>query len=441
MRHRRIAAIALLAWAPLAGCGRMGTESRKSEPPTFRVAKAVTDEVTDYEEFPGHLDAVRSIDVRARVSGYLDEVLFADGADVTEGAVLFRIDPRPYRAALDRAEAAVQQAEAHLKRLDADARRAAGLFARGAINRQESDRSEADKSEARSALDRAKAARDLAKLNLDYTRVTAPLSGQLGQRLVDPGGLVRAGTTPLTTIVAVDPIYVYLTVDELTMRRLSGFARLVGYGEHELTALAGLADQAGEYPYPVAINFSDNQINAASGTLQLRGAIPNPAREDGQRLFVPGMYVRVRVPIGSPRRALLVPERSLGTDQGRKFLYVVDAGNRVVYRPVRTGPMHKGMRVVEEGLKPDESFIAGDMSRIMPGMAVTPAPVADPWTLAGDDSGTAPKSMAPFLSPSPAPTPPRGAESAGGPAPAATKSAPAPSTPPTPTGRSSRGRR
>ncbi len=399
MRHRRIVAVVLLAWVPVAGCGRAVKEAAKSGPPPFRVARAVSDEVVDYEEFPGHLDAVKSVEVRSRVGGYLDEVLFADGADVKEGAELFRIDPRPYRANLDRSEAMVHQAGARRDRIDADSRRAVNLFARRAINRQEADRTEGDFAEAKSALDRARAAYEMAKLNMEYTRVTAPISGQLGRRLVDPGALVRAGVTPLATIVALDPIYVYLTVDEQTIRRLRGFAKSVGFGEHELTALVGLADEAGEFPYSMTISFSDNQVDAASGTLQIRGAMANPTRPDGLRLFVPGMYARVRVPIGSPRRALLVPERALGTDQGRRFLYLIDEGQRVVYRPVTTGPSHKGMRVIEEGLKPNERFIAGDVSRIMPGMVIDPVPVDDPWTLAGDETGPAPKASDPFAAP------------------------------------------
>jgi multidrug efflux system membrane fusion protein len=399
MNHRRIAAIALLVSAPLAGCGHATKESVKSTLPAFTVAKAVSDEVTDYEEFPGHLDAFKQVEIRARVGGYLVEALFADGDEVKEGADLFLVDPRPYEAQLAQSEASVKKADAHLARLNSDVRRANSLFARGAINRQEADRSEGDYAEAKADRDRSLAAYELAKLDMGYTRVTAPIAGRLGRRLVDPGTLVRAGVTPLATIVALDPIYVYLNVDEHTSRKLIGFARSLGFGEHELTALVGLADQPGEFPYPVTVTFSDNQVDAASGTLSVRGAIPNPIRADGSRMFVPGMYARVRVPLGSPRRALLVPDRALGTDQGRKFLYVVDPEHRIVFRPVVTGPAHKGMRVIEEGLRPDESFVAGDVSRIMAGMAISPVPIADPWTLAGDGTGAAPKSAPPFVVP------------------------------------------
>ncbi len=393
MKHRDRIAPALVAWAMLSGCGRMPKEVAPPEPPPFQVASAVTDEVTDYEEFPGHLDAVKSVEVRARVGGYLVGVQFEDGAEVKEGAELFRIDPRPYQAELDRADARVRQAEARLARIDAEVRRAANLFGRGAINREEADRTAGDYSEAKAALDSSRAALTMARLNLDYTHVTAPLGGRLGRRLVDPGALVRAGVTPLTTIVELDPIYVYLTVDEQTLHRLQGFSRSLGNGEHELTALVGLADQPGEFPFPVKISFSDNQINAGSGTLEIRGAIANPILpEEGRTLrngrsFIPGMYARVRVPLGSPRRALLVPERSLGIDQGRRFLYVVNDRGKVAYRPVTAGSSHRGMRVIEQGLRAGERYIASDTTRITPGMTVTPVPVADPWTLAGEDTG------------------------------------------------------
>ncbi|HEY2156871.1 MAG TPA: efflux RND transporter periplasmic adaptor subunit [Isosphaeraceae bacterium] len=432
MKSRDRIALALLAWATLVGCGRVPKEVAPPEPPPFQVAGAVSDEVTDYEEFPGHLDAVKSVEVRSRVGGYLVGVQFEDGAEVKEGAELFRIDPRPYQAEFERAEARVRQAEARLGRIDADVRRATNLFGRGAINREEADRSTGDRAEARAALDSSRAALAMASLNLDYTRVTAPLGGRLGRRLVDPGALVRAGVTPLTTIVELDPIYVYLTVDEQTLRRLQGFARSLGNGEHELMALVGLADQPGEFPFPVKISFSNNQIDAASGTLEIRGAIANPILPaEGRTLrngrsFIPGMYARVRVPLGSPRRALLVPERSLGTDQGRKFLYVVDDRGKVVYRPVTAGSSHRGMRVVEQGLRASERFIASDTTRITPGMTITPVPVADPWTLAGEETGS-PSPAAPPAVGRPQTLPP----SATAPAPAVpaakSKSSPSPS--------------
>jgi RND family efflux transporter MFP subunit len=444
MKHRDRIALALLAWAALAGCGRTPKEVAPPEPPPFQVAAAVSDEVTDYEEFPGHLDAVKSVEVRARVGGYLVGVQFEDGAEVEEGAALFRIDPRPYQAELERADARVHQAEARLARIDAEVRRATNLFGRGAINREEADRTAGDHAEARAALDSSRAALAMARLNLDYTGVTAPLGGRLGRRLVDPGALVRAGVTPLTTIVELDPIYVYLTVDEQTLRRLQGFAKSLGNGEHELTALVGLADQPGEFPFPVKISFSDNQINAASGTLEVRGAIANPILpEEGRTLrnarpFIPGMYARVRVPLGSPRRALLVPERSLGTDQGRRFLYVVDDRGKAAYRPVTAGSSHKGMRVIEQGLRAGERFIASDTTRVTPGMTVTPVPVADAWTLAGEETASPGPATPPAPGRPQAPPPSATAPAPAGPA-AGSKSSP--STPP-PAGRPTpRGRR
>lgn len=430
MKRRRIVAIALMvSWAPLLGCGRAAKEGARSGPPSFPVARAVVDEVVNYEEFPGHLDAFKSVEVRAQVGGYLVAAPFSEGSEVAEGAELFRIDPRPYQAEVERAEAAVRRYESRLVRVEADTKRAANLFNRGTINRQESDKSTGDYAETKAALGTAEAALIRARINLDFTSVRAPFAGQVSQRRVDPGALVRAGMTPLTTLVALDPIYVYLTVDEQTMRRLRGVAMSAGAGQHELTALAGLADQGGEYPYPVSITFSDNQVDAASGTLLIRGAIANPTRTDGTRFLVPGMYARVRVPVGAPRQALLVPERALGTDQGRKFLYVVDAKDKVVYRPVTVGPADKGMRVIEEGLGSDERFVAGDVSRILPDMMITPVLVDDARTLVAADASRPPAAPAPIA-------PPRHPDSARSPA------SPGPAVPPAPErGRPSRDRR
>jgi RND family efflux transporter MFP subunit len=404
MDGRKVVGLAALGMivglGAIAGCGRVPKEAVPPAPPSFPVARPVTDEVTDYEEFPGSLTAFRSVDVRPQVGGYLVDVLFKDGAQVEEGAALFQIDPRPYQAEVERNVAAVRRAEAHLARIEADARRATNLFARAAINREEADRSAGDYAESKAALASASASLEAAKIDLDRTTVRTLIGGQVSRRMVDPGALVHAGTMALTTVVALDPIYVDLKVDEATLRRLSGFSKSVGHGEHELTALAGLADQPGEFPYPVTISFSDNQMNAASGTLEIRGTIANPLREDGLRMFVPGMYARVRVPVGAPRQATLVPERSLGTDQGRKFLYVVGTDGKVAYRPVTIGPAHKGMRVIEEGLGPLEQYVANDVSRITPGMVVTPVAVADPWALAGNESTAPPSSaQAPFAAP------------------------------------------
>jgi len=214
-----------LACAGLVGCERAQPKLAPAKPPTVVDSLPVSDEITDYEDFTGRTDAVFSVEIRARVTGYLDKVHFADGSEVAEGAPLLEIDPRPYQAELDRTEATVVQSEAHLKRLEADNRRATSLFNRGAISREEYDRITGDYAEANAAVGISKANRDLARLNLGFTKVTAPIAGRLSRRMVDPGNLVKADETALTSIVSLDPIYVYFDIDERTLLRIRRLIR------------------------------------------------------------------------------------------------------------------------------------------------------------------------------------------------------------------------
>ena len=296
------------------------------------------------------------VEVRARVNGYLEKVNFKDGDEVKEGAVLFEIDPRPYEAEVARTEAAVGQSEAHYKRLEADLKRARSLVARQAIGREEFDKIVGDYAEAGASVGIAKANRDLAKLNLGFTKVTAPISGRLSRRMVDPGNLVKADETILTSIVSLDPMYVYFDVDERTLLR---FRRLIAEGkiksrtQAEIPIFAALADEEG-FPHKGIIDFSENRVDPNTGTLRVRAVIANPA----PRVLSPGLFMRVRLPVGTPHKALLVAEQALGTDQGRKFLYVVKPGkdkdgkavpNAAEYRPVNVGALHDGLRVVDRG--------------------------------------------------------------------------------------------
>ena len=228
------------------------------------------------------------VEVRARVTGYLDKVLFEDGSEVKEGDVLFKIDPRPYEAALAAAEASVVQSEAHQRRLQFDHRRASNLFQRGAISREEVDRIQGDYSEAVAAVGIAQAQRDLAKLNLSFTDVRAPISGRTSRRLVDPGNLIQADSTSLTTIVSLDPIYVYFDVDERTLlrlRRLIREGRIKSRTEAEVPVLVGLSDEEG-YSRRGIINFSDNRVDPSTGTLRVRGVIANPKQANNNFRFL-----------------------------------------------------------------------------------------------------------------------------------------------------------
>lgn len=360
-----------LAATLAAGCGEdTAAVTKPSTPPTVVVARPVVQRVTDREEFTGRTDAVYSVDVLARVSGYLDKVLFKDGADVKEGQVLFQIDPRPYQAQLAKSDAAVTQAEAHLKRLEADFKRATNLFERQVIGQEEYDLITGDRDEAQAALRTAVEAQRLAALDLEWTKVTARISGLASRRMVDPGTLIKASDTILTNIVTQNPLYVYFDVDETTLLRLR---RRISDGVIQspdgkaVPVFVGMADED-DYPNRGVIDFSENKTDPNTGTLRIRGTIENPP----PYMLNPGMFVNVRLPIGEAHDAVLVPDQALGTDQGRRFVYVVNDQNEVVYRPVTTGFAEKGLRVVEEGLKPDERFVVTGIQRLKPGLKVVP---------------------------------------------------------------------
>jgi RND family efflux transporter MFP subunit len=371
---RPVVPFALLL-APLAPAGCERSQAKPGGPPPaetpeVQVSLPVTRDVTDYEDFPGRTEAVFDITVKARVTGYLERANFREGADVEKGAVLFEIDPRPYQAEQARAEGSIVQCEGRLRRLDADFQRATGLFARGAIGREEFDRISADRTEGAGALAVAKAARDSAALNVEFTKVRAPVAGRVSRRFIDPGSLVKADDTALATVVSLDPIYASFDLDERTTLRLQ---RLAGEGKVKLEpgagaapVLLGLADEEG-FPHRGTINFADNRVDPDTGTWRLRGLFAN-----ADRLLAPGLFVRIRLPIGEPYPAILVSEQALRTDQGQKSVYVVGADNRVADRRVKVGRLHEGLRVIAEGLRPGERVVVSGLQQVRQGVEVKP---------------------------------------------------------------------
>jgi RND family efflux transporter MFP subunit len=367
---------ALVLGLGLAGCARAPAGPPPAPPTAVSVSYPVERDVTNYADFTGRLEAVYSVEIRARVTGYLDRVYFKDGVEVNEGASLFEIDPRPYKVELDRAEASLAQQEAHLKRLDADYRRVANLFARANVSREEFDKYAGDRAESDASVGIARANRDLAKLNFEFTKVRAPIGGLLSRRLVDPGNMVQADTTPLTTIVSLDPMYLYFDVDERTVLKLRVLVREGKLPSREEGAvvpiLAALGDEEG-FPHKGVINFSDNKVNPRTGTLRVRGVIANPVDKGrNSRLLSPGLFARVRLPLSEPHRALLVTERAIDTDQGQKILYLVNAKNEVDSRPVRLGAIYDGLRAIEDGLKAGERVIVVGLQQVRPGALVEP---------------------------------------------------------------------
>jgi RND family efflux transporter MFP subunit len=374
----------------LAGCVRAPSAAPEAAPTPVTVSRPVERDLTDYADFTGRTAAVDSVEVRARVWGYLDQVHFKEGALVKKGDVLFEIDPRLYRADFERTRGTVAQYEARVHRTERDYRRAKSLLARGAVGQEEYDRYEADYREAVANLDVARANRDLAALNLGYTRITAPVSGRVSRYVVTVGNLIQSGDqnggTLLTTVVSVDPMYVYFDMDERTVLRVRQLIRdgkASSASATEWPVALGLANEEG-FPHRGTIDFEDNQVNPRTGTLRVRGVFPNKGE-----LLSPGLFARVRVPIGRAHRALLVTDRAIDTDQGQKVLYVVNGKNEVVSRPVRLGALHDGLREITEGLKPGERVIVSGLQQVRPGVTVEPKLADMPTSRVRDHTGTA----------------------------------------------------
>jgi RND family efflux transporter MFP subunit len=387
-----------LACAALAGCGKSQAQSAagKAEPPPVEVdvSEAVTRTVTDYEYFPGRLMAIMSIEVRARVTGYLDDVTFQEGADVSAGKVLFHIDRRPYEAERDRAEGSVMQSRGRLKRLEEDYERARGLFTKGSLSKEEMARVTGDLTEAKGSLKVNEAALELAKLDLEFTTVRAPINGRISNRALDPGNLVKADDTLLTTIVSLDPIYATFDMDERSLLRLQSLIRegKIKWSLKEnqgLSVQLGLSNEEG-YPHEGKINFADNRVDADTGTWRLRGRFNNPDLSPDtspdhipQYALSPGLFVRIRLPMGNPYRAVLVAEAALGTDQGQKYLYVIDESGTAQRRDIKVGPLDHGLRVVSEGLAEGERVVVNGLQRVRNGVKVAATEVPMPGT--GED--------------------------------------------------------
>jgi RND family efflux transporter MFP subunit len=371
--HLAGAALLLGACLNLTGCARAPSEAPAAAPPPVTVSYPVEREVSDYADFTARTAAVDSVELRARVSGYLDQAGFKEGTLVKKGDLLFEIDPRTYQATLRTAEGNLATAQARVERLTADLARARRMVSQRAIGREEFDKIAGDHSEAAAQRTALTAAVERARLDVGFTRVTAPISGRISRYSVTVGNLVQAGDltggTLLTTIVSVDPMYAYFDVDERTVLRVKQLVRegkLRTPDNVEIPVWLGLANEDG-YPHRGTINFVDNQVNAKTGTLKVRGVFPNK-----DEALSPGYFARVRVPVSAAHKALLVTERALDTDQGQKVVYVVDRDNKVVSRPVRLGALHDGLREITDGLKARERVIVIGLQQIRPGLTVEP---------------------------------------------------------------------
>jgi RND family efflux transporter MFP subunit len=366
----------------LTGCNPPAPAVTETAPPAVSVSQPVVREVIDHDDYEGRIAAVETVEVRARVRGYLVKVNFQDGQIVKVNDPLFEIDPRPYQASLDAANAQKAGAEAALDLAKREYARAVSLLRSNAASREEVDVWVGKQGVAKAEALKAEANVEQAKLDLNFTKVLAQIAGKTSRTQVTVGNLVNAagGETLLTTITSVDPMYVYFDVPERALLQYRQHFRKPGpegspepsVKDLKIPVKVGLEGEAG-YPHVGVIDFADNRINPGTGTIQIRGVLPN-----GKRILDAGMRARVTVPVGDPRKSLMVTERAIGTDQGRKFVYVVNDQNVVERRDVQLGLVADGLQVIAEGLKPDDWVIVNGIQRVRDAAKVEPKRVPMP---------------------------------------------------------------
>lgn len=347
------------------------------KPPVVTIAQPIVKSVVEYAEYTGQTAAVDSVEVRARVGGYLDAVNFKDGALVTKDEVLFEIDPRPFKAAVDQAKAELAKADAVLEKANIDWERIDKLYKAHNASNIEWSTNKAARDAALAIVEAGKANLETQNLNLGWTKVTAPIAGRAGRHLVDAGNLITGGTslaTVLTSIVTVDPMYAYFDIDERTVLDIQRRVREKKFqpareGKDAVPLELGLANEIG-FPHKGYVDFINNRVNAGTGTLQVRGEFPN-----ADNALTDGLFVRVRFVLGKPENAILVLERAIGQDQGNAYVSVVDAEKKVQRRPIVRGSQQGPFRVVESGLKSDDWVIVSGAQRVRPGVVVDPQKV------------------------------------------------------------------
>ena len=349
-------------------CGQ-GNVYAPPPPPQVTVVHPERRMVTEYLEYTGNTQAINTVQLQARVQGFLEKVFFKDGDVVKKGQLLFLIQQNTYQAQLEQAEAQVLQQKANYEHAAIEATRYAKLVKKRAAAQTDLDNWRFQRDAYKAAMLAAQAARDLAKLNLSYTKVVAPFNGRIDRRLKDPGNLVGAGEfTPLADINQIDPIYVYFTISELDLLRLMGrshnLVAKVNAGKYPVAI--GLADDKG-YPFEGTLDFAAITLDPNTGTLLLRGIFPNPDNK-----LIPGLFTRVRIPLAEKRPSILVPQVALGYDQQGPYVLIVNDKNVVERRSVKTGSPVDDMRIVEEGLTGDEWVITKNLIRAIPGRPVKP---------------------------------------------------------------------
>ena len=368
-------AIGLAALAVLdAGCSS-SAQPKAPAPAEVSVAEVICKQIGDSDEFTGRLEAVNAVEVRPRVSGYLQSVHFKEGAIVRRGELLFQIDPRPFQAEVDRLKGDLSQAKAQRSRAQSDFERAERLHNNDGMSAEEYDRRAAVRNEAEARIASTEAALRGAELNLEFTQVTAPIMGRVGRAEITEGNLVESGAAqvkPLTTLVSLDPIYVYFDVDEQTYLKYARLTQSRRTSSHDLrsAALLGLADEDG-FPHVGQVSFVDNQVSSSTGTIRLRATFANK-----NLALMPGLFARIRLQGGGVHGGCLAKEEAVVTDLNQKYVFVLGKNNTLAYRPVKLGPMAEGLRVVREGLHEGDVIVVNGLQRVRPGATVSPKKVS-----------------------------------------------------------------
>lgn len=373
------AALLLAGGLMLAGCDQGQTDAKAPAappPPEVTVAKPVVKEIVEDDEFVGRFAAVSEVEIRARVEGYLEAVLFKDGQIVKEGDPLFSIDQRPFVTALNQAQAEVDSAQAALNFTRTDLARAEELIHRGNISQQALDERRELFRAAKARVAAGQAALERARLDLGYTQIRAPISGRIDRNYITKGNLVKASDTVLTSIVSIDPMYFYFDIDERSFLAYARDARKRGAdlqsGEGGLPVTIHLADER-EPPLKGHLDFSENRLDPQSGTMRVRAVVPNP-----DHILQPGLFGRINVPGSLPYRGILIPDEAVSSDLNRRIVYVVDDQGKVSTKEVRPGPKIDGYRVIREGLTGDETIVINGLMRVRPGVTVSPKLVVLP---------------------------------------------------------------
>ena len=360
----------------MTGCQSDHASSSAAKPPPLAVKTMhpIEEIIERWDEFNGHMESLESVAIRSRVSGYLDRVLVKDGEKVVRGELLFAIDRRTYDIEVQRAQAELERVRTRRVLAQNDLRRATRLKLSKAISEEEFEQRVNGEADSTESLHAAEAQLAMAKLNLEFTQIRAPINGRIGRELITPGNLVKNDETLLTTIFSTDPVYVYLDIDERTAlyyRRLQGTDRPMN--SLHLDAELGLIDEEG-YPHRGVIDYLEPKLESSTGTLKLRGVFQNH-----DELLSPGLFARVRIRSGSPAPEVLIPSRAIGTDQNQRYVWRVNVDGSISYQPVQLGEVHGSFRVIKDGLTSSDEVIIDGIAKIRPGVLVKPEPISIPY--------------------------------------------------------------